>query len=290
MIDLHCHILPGIDDGAETIGDSLAMARAFVEDGVTYVACTPHILPGAYSNAGPSIIKAVHALQAALEAENINLRLVAGADNHVVPDFLAALKSGHLLSLGGTRYVLVEPPHHVPPPRLEDLFFSLVGEGYVPILTHPERLTWTEGKYDLLRVLVDGGVWMQLTAGSLAGRFGKRVEALSMRMLDDGLVHILATDAHDTSRRPPKLSEGWQIARDRVGAEEAERLVLGRPLAILGDEPPANVVKPSPVRRVMEGDQGGTERQPREPHGIVDSNASPSRLGRLARGLRRLFQ
>src|SRR6476661_2557894 len=124
MIDLHCHILPGIDDGAADLSTSIAMARAFVADGVSVVACTPHILPGLYHNSGQLIRQATARLQQDLNREGISLKLVSGADNHIVPDFVALLRTGHLLPLANTRYVLVEPPHHVPPPRLEDLFFS----------------------------------------------------------------------------------------------------------------------------------------------------------------------
>ena len=142
MIDLHCHILPGIDDGASDLSVSLSMARASVADGVSVLACTPHILPGVYHNSGPQIREATEQLQHALDHEGIALRLTTGADNHIVSGFLAGLRSGRLLSLADSRYVLVEPPHHVAPIRLEDLFFELLIAGYVPILTHPERLTW----------------------------------------------------------------------------------------------------------------------------------------------------
>ena len=142
MIDLHCHILPGLDDGAADLSVSTRMAKAFVADGVSVVACTPHILPGLYHNSGPQIRHATAQLQQHLDRQGIPLRLVTGADNHITPNFVAELDSGHLLSLADTRYVLVEPPHHIAPPRLEDLFFTLLVAGYVPILTHPERLTW----------------------------------------------------------------------------------------------------------------------------------------------------
>ena len=100
MIDLHCHILPGIDDGAADLSVSIAMAKAFVADGVSVVACTPHILPGLYHNSGPQIRQATAQLQQILDREGIPLRLVTGADNHIVPNFVAELRSGHLLSLG----------------------------------------------------------------------------------------------------------------------------------------------------------------------------------------------
>lgn len=236
MIDLHCHLLPGVDDGSKDLSMSLEMARIFVADGVTHLTCTPHITPGVWANSGPKIRTAIADLQAALDAEGIALTLYPGADNHMVPDFVAGLREGRLLTLADSRYVLVEPPHHVAPPRLEDFFFGIRMAGYVPILTHPERLSWIEGQYDTVQRLAGGGVWMQVTAGSLTGRFGKRVRALAMRMLTDGLVHILATDAHDPERRPPDLSEGWKAAVEHVGQEEADRLVLHRPFAILKDE------------------------------------------------------
>src|SRR4029079_3685678 len=121
------------------------MAEAFVADGVSVVACTPHILPGLYNNSGPQIRRAIAPLEHVLDSEGISLKLVSGADNHMVAEFVQQLRSGHLLPLADSRYVLVEPPHHVVLPRVEDLFFNLLVEGYVPILTHPERLTWIEG-------------------------------------------------------------------------------------------------------------------------------------------------
>ena len=130
------------------------MARAYVEQGVECVACTPHILPGVYQNNGPAIRRAITGLQQRLDEAGIALRLATGADNHIVPDFVAGLKDGRLLTLADSSYVLVEPPHHVAPARLEDLFFDICLGGYVPILTHPERLSWIESKYDVMKRLV----------------------------------------------------------------------------------------------------------------------------------------
>ena len=217
------------------------MAHAFVKDGVTVVACTPHILPGIYPNTGTQIRAAVDQLQNVLDDEGIPLKLISGADNHVVPSFVQDLHSGHLLSLGSSRYVLVEPPHHVVVPMLDELFFGILVAGYVPILTHPERLSWISGNYDLIVQLAEAGVWMQITAGSLDGSFGKTPKYWSERMVDEGLVHILATDAHDPHRRPPNLSVGRDIAARLVGDDEATRLVLTRPRAILDNLPPDRV-------------------------------------------------
>lgn len=241
MIDLHSHILPGIDDGAADVAVSLEMARMFVADGVTDLACTPHILPGLYLNTGPQIRVAVQALQAEIDEAGIPLRLTTGADVHMVPDLVTGLRSGRLLSLADSRYVLVEPPHHVPPQKFEDFFFNILVSGYVPILTHPERLTWVGSHYEAIQRMARSGVWMQITAGSLTGAFGKTAQNLAERMLKDGCVHILATDAHDTVRRKPSLSRGRDLAAKFVGSAEAENLVVTRPRGILDNVPASSL-------------------------------------------------
>ncbi len=233
MIDLHCHMLPGLDDGASNLDVSLEMARLFVADGVGIVACTPHMMPGVYNNLGADVRERVAALQTAIDEAGIPLSVVVGADVHVAPDLVKGLYSGELLALHDTRFVLIEPPHHVPPPRLKDLFFELMTAGFTPILTHPERLSWIDRRYDTIQQLFNAGVWMQLTAGSLLGSFGKQPRYWAERMLDEGMCHILATDAHDTKRRPPNLRAGFDAAATRVGVAEALNLVLHRPYSVL---------------------------------------------------------
>jgi protein-tyrosine phosphatase len=245
MIDLHCHILPGIDDGAPDLTTAIKMARAFAADGVMVVACTPHILPGLYHNSGPHIRRATTWLQREIHQHGISLHLVTGADNHVVPEFLDLLRAGKLLSLADSRYVLVEPPHHVAPPRLEELFFSLIAAQYVPILTHPERLTWISANYKALTSLNKIGAWFQITAGSLAGDFGRNARYWAERLLDEGRVHLLATDAHDLKRRPPNLGHGRELAAKRVGELEAENLVVTRPRGVLRNVPPSELPLPN---------------------------------------------
>lgn len=239
VIDLHCHILAGIDDGAIDLSVSLQMARALVADGVAIAACTPHILPGLYHNTGPGIRAAVKELQSRLKQEGIPLFLVPGADNHIVPDFVAGLRSGHLLTIADTRYVLIEPPHHVAPQRMEELFFAVQAAGYTPILTHPERLSWVRQHYDAIDRLIKAGVLVQITAGSLTGAFGRSPLYWATRMLEEGGVHIIATDAHDMRNRPPRLSEGYGAALKRVGEKEAANLVWHRPRAILENALPS---------------------------------------------------
>lgn len=245
MIDLHCHMLPGIDDGAPDLDTSLAMARCAAADGITTTACTPHIYPGLYENEAAGIAAAVEALRGTLAEAGIELQLTVGADIQIVPELLSGLRRGTHPTLGGSRYFLFEPPHHTVPTRFHEILFDVVAAGYVPVITHPERLTWLDDThYPWFQRAAREGAWIQLTSGALTGRFGRRAQYWSERMLDDGMVHILATDSHDPVHRPPILSEGREAAAAWVGDAEAERMVSERPRAILDDIDPAQVPPP----------------------------------------------
>ncbi len=248
MIDLHSHILPGIDDGSRSLAMSLDMARIAVADGIRVMACTPHIYPGLYMNATAGIQSARDALQVSLDEHAIPLQLVIGADVHLVPGLIEGLRQGTVPSLNRTRYLLLEPSHHVAPPRFADLVFGLVAAGYVPVITHPERLLWIEDHYPVFAQLVQQGAWMQVTAGALTGMFGPRPKYWGERLLGEGLTHILATDAHSSRRRVPVLSEGLAVAERLVGREEAQQLVQGRPDAVLRDLAPSRAA-PLPAPR-----------------------------------------
>jgi protein-tyrosine phosphatase len=248
VIDLHSHILPGVDDGSMSLEMSLAMARIAVDDGITMMACTPHIYPGLYLNDSAGITAARDALQRALDEQGIPLQLTTGADVHLVPGLLEGLRAGTVPCLHNTRYLLLEPPHHVAPPRFAESVFQLVAAGYVPVITHPERLTWIEDHFQVFVDLTRQGAWMQVTAGALTGAFGPRAKYWGERFVGEGLTHILATDAHSTERRKPVLSEARAVAERLLGREEAQLLVEGRQAALLKDLPPSEV-PPLPARK-----------------------------------------
>jgi protein-tyrosine phosphatase len=241
MIDLHSHILPGIDDGAPTLQVALEMASIAVDDGIRTMACTPHIYPGMYMNDGPGIERARQALQEVFDQRGLTLRLVVGADVHLVPGLLPNVQSGMVPTLNRSRYLLLEPSHTTPPPRFEESVFSLVAAGYTPVITHPERLTWVENHYPVFLRLIEQGAWMQVTAGALTGVFGRRAKYWGERFVGEGHAHLLASDAHSAGRRRPQLSPAREIAERLLGKDEAARLVLERPQAILDDRPPQEV-------------------------------------------------
>lgn len=273
MLDLHHHLLPGIDDGAADLAMALEMARIAVADGIGTVACTPHIYPGLYANDRAGIEAAIARLQDQLDQSGIPLRLVAGADVHLDLGLVEGVRDGRIPTLAGSRYLLLEPPHHVAPPNFEGAVFELMAAGLVPVITHPERLSWVEDHYDLFVRLSRRGAWMQVTAGALTGRFGRRVKYWGERFVDEGHCMILATDAHHPQRRPPLLAEARDAVAARLGGEEAGHMVFTRPAGIVADLAPHAL--PPPLHH-----QAASEQDP-------DRAPRPGPLERLRRRLGR---
>lgn len=242
-------MLPGIDDGAPDMPTALAMARAAVADGIVLCACTPHVFPGRFDNTRQTIEWSAQALRDALRSENIALQIVVGADTRLVPGLLDRLRNDEVPTLAGSAYLLLEPAHDVIPRDFEHSVHALLGAGYLPVITHPERLKWIDDYYDVFKRLVARGAWMQVTAGSLTGRFDSDARYWGEKMLDEGLVHLLATDAHGIRKRPPLLAEGRRAAEKWVGADEAARLVIDRPRSII-DHQRADAT-PAPMGRSL---------------------------------------
>lgn len=245
MIDLHSHILPALCDGSQDLETSLAMARVAVADGTTHLACTPHIYPGVYLNSTATIAPALQALQAELDKHDIPLQLVIGADVHMVPEVMLGLRRDTIPTLHNSRYFLLEPSHHVPVENFVEQVENFLNAGYVPLITHPERLHWVEDHYDEFAEAARKGAWIQITAGAVSGAFGRHAKRWAEQMLEDGIVHVIASDAHGVERRPPVLSEGIREAIRITGDEtEVMRMVQERPQAVLDNTDPNDVPLP----------------------------------------------
>ena len=223
--DLHCHMLPAIDDGARDLAQSLAMARMAVEDGIRTAVMTPHHLNGVYVNRAVDVLAAVSALREALLAEGIGLKILPGSELHLVPELPAELASGQAMTLGNhRRAVLVELPVHTVPMGSEHILEQILSQGLVPIIAHPERNTQLRRKPELLEDWVTMGCLGQITAQSCTGQFGPEVQVSSRDMIQRGLIHVAASDAHRDHRRIPQLSLG----RNQIAAwtnEETARLI-----------------------------------------------------------------
>lgn len=242
MIDLHFHLLPGIDDGPATDDDMLALARAAVTAGTKTVVATPHV-SWEYRNTAAGISDVLARTRARLQSEGIQLEVVAGAE--IAATLAVELPDDELrsLSLGGAGWLLIECPHTPTATGFDAALFQLQGRGHRIMLAHPERCAGLRRDPDLLERLVRSGMGTSITASSLTGRFGSDPQHLAIRMLKAGLVQNVASDAHDR-RRPPEI----RAHLERVGLGEVmesfvrtvpERVLAGEslgppPTAILG--------------------------------------------------------
>jgi protein-tyrosine phosphatase len=221
--DIHCHLLPGIDDGAEDLNESFAMARLAVNDGFTTVIATPHQLGSFGHNRGDDIRLRVSQLQQRLDQAGVPLNVLPGADVRIDSGMIEGMRTGDVLTLGDhRRHVLLELPHDLYLP-LEPIVDELQRYGTIGILSHPERNQGILRRPEVVMPLVDHGCLMQVTAGSICGAFGPACRQLSEWLLSEGLVHFVATDAHGARSRRPLLRRAFdrvaELTSDTLAAE-----------------------------------------------------------------------
>ena len=238
MIDLHCHILPGIDDGPASMDESLAMCRLAAQDGIHTIVATPHTLNGQYENPTSEVIEHVSALNKALIEYDIRVRILPGSEVHLSRDLWGSVESGEAGTINNDKkYLLLELPIHAVPPRLKDEIFGLKVRGITPIIAHPERNMVIQRDSSILYDCIQSGALSQITAASRTGGFGGLVMHCSETLLEHRLVHIIASDAHSYDSRPPILSQGVEAASQILGNwDEAERMVVGAPETILSGQ------------------------------------------------------
>jgi protein-tyrosine phosphatase len=240
MIDLHTHVLPGVDDGARSLDESVALARAAAADGVRVLAATPHVRAD-YPTTADEIERLLVDVREAVAAAGIELDVVGGAE--VALEDAARLEDDELrrLTLGGGDTLLVEFPYHGWPLELEMQLFALQTRGFRTLLAHPERNEDVARRPERLRQAVSGGALVQATAGSLDGRLGDSARRTGLKLLELGLVHVVATDAH--APEGPRTGLGT-VARSVGNAELARLLTHDAPAAILAGDP-----LPAPTKR-----------------------------------------
>ena len=209
MIDLHCHILPGVDDGAPDLATSVEMARVAAADGVDTMVATPHIRED-HPFDRASIPALVAEVNAALEAAGVGVRVLPGGELAVSEVLELGDDELSALSLGGGGWVLVESPYTHAADMLENNLFDLQLRGFGVILAHPERSPSLMSDPDRLARMVERGILCSVTAGSMEGRFGRTVRRAAVEMLKRGLVHDVASDAHDPDGRTPALGRGFE--------------------------------------------------------------------------------
>jgi protein-tyrosine phosphatase len=238
VIDLHSHILPGLDDGPTCAAEALALCRLAAEDGTTVMVATPHMNDGLYHVGPEDVFRGVRELQAQLDAHGLSLKILPGADVRADGDLANLVRGGELLTVaGGGKYLMVELSPDVIPPRLAETFFGLQLMGVTPVLTHPERNAEIQERPGSLDALVRAGNLVQVTAASLTGDFGDRALRCANALLERRLVHLVASDAHSAERRPPGLSRARAAVTVAVGEAEAAQIFDLRPRQIIAGAP-----------------------------------------------------
>ncbi len=239
MIDIHCHVLPSVDDGASSLELAVEMCRVAHNDGITHLVAAPH------ANFEYPYDRQAHLLRLQeLQQQVPQINLILGCDLQLsFENFESAVQNPRRYTIGNTRYALVELSDFGVPRSTLDALYRLHCAGMRTIITHPERNPILSRRFDLLEQVVNMGSILQITANSLTGYWGKDVLRCAEKMLKAGLVQILASDAHDPVKRPPVLSKARDAASRMIGAEAASRLVDQYPSMVLADEP---IDSPSP--------------------------------------------
>lgn len=238
MYDLHAHILPGVDDGAVTPEDTLAMSRVAAETGTKVVLATPHRKDVTEDWSVPYLRSLIADMNAQNQAHGVDLSLVLGMENHLDTDLPAEIAAGRALPMNDTRYILIEMPFFGRAEFLEDTLGEVQSMGLIPVLAHPERIEAFQEDPELLRRFLKNGMLSQITSGSVIGFWGEEVKNFTHSLLEQRMAHVMSSDTHHSNGgRSPRMDVGLERAADIVGFEVAQAMLLDTPRAILNDEP-----------------------------------------------------
>lgn len=232
LVDIHNHLLPGIDDGAADVADALALARAAVANGISYCVCTPHMQPGKFNNDRASISAAFNLLKAALMEHQIPLHIAMSAEVRFGLEVMQQVMNQEIPYLGqwqGKPVLLLEFPHNEVPFGADKLTQWLLKQGIMPMIAHPERNRGIQQSHRKLAPFIHQGCLFQVTAASVTGYFGETSREIAEQLLKEGIVTVLASDAHNLKYRPPMLKEGREAAAKIVGDVAAMQLASVNP-------------------------------------------------------------
>lgn len=234
MIDIHAHVLPGLDDGPANMGEALALVRAAADDHIDTVVATPHMLDGIYNVRREDIFAGVAELNEALAEHGIPVTVLVGADVHAETEVPVLLRDGRLATVADRgKHLMLELPPDVMPQELDQLLFNMELQGVRPVISHPERNRVIQEDPGELLSLVQAGSLTQITAASIVGDFGSRVQECCESLFEWRLAHFVATDMHGTRRRKPKLTEAAERVTELLGKEEANEILYDNPEALI---------------------------------------------------------
>lgn len=224
MIDIHNHILINADDGPKSEEEALTLLLQAENAGITDIIMTPHHYSGDFENPGEKVMEMLSKLNKAAKRSNVHINLYPGQEIRINPNLLYELLSGKSITLNDSRYVLMEFSYLEIADYADQLIFDLQMNGFVPVIAHPERFASLINNLEELYKLVDKGVLIQITAGSVTGLFGNNLKALTLKMIRQNIVHVVASDAHDAVKRPFMLLEAYKVIETELGTSYVDYL------------------------------------------------------------------
>lgn len=243
MIDIHSHILPGVDDGASKLTDSIEMGKLAVKEGIHTIMATPHYINEKYDNKKLDILQKVSELNEVFENENISLKILPGQEIRLYSGIIEDYKKNILLSLNnGGRYFLIELPMTQIPRYTEQLLYDIQLEGLTPIIAHPERNQEIFENPTVLYNFVEKGALTQITASSISGRFGSKIQKLSLQLIEANLTHFIASDAHNIKKRDFKMEKAFTKIKKKFDLDTVDYFIHNSELLVQGKE----IVKEQP--------------------------------------------
>ena len=236
MIDLHCHLLPSVDDGAQTEIDSLNLFKLAIDDGISHMVLTPHVQPGRYENTANSLKAPFERLQQLIGEQQLDIKLSLGGEVRLCAEVLSLFSSNNLPFIGeydNKKVMLLELPHNGIPPGSDKLVDWLIQRDILPMIAHPERNKSIMADINKARPFLERGCLFQLTAMSVTGDFGDKAYHIAQQFLEQGWATIIASDAHNINRRPPILSKAFKYVTENYGAALAKQLLIETPGKII---------------------------------------------------------
>lgn len=235
MVDIHCHILPETDDGSESLEESVSMCRSAAADGIKTIVATPHMFDGVHQTPDKDTIN--RKIEMVLEASDRCVDILPGGEVRYSYEIFQEAENPHTrIKLNGSSYMLLEFPFQAIPPNIEVTIFQILNAGITPVIAHPERNLKIQQHPRIIAELIERGAFAQIDAGSITKSFGQEPYLSAKKIIEAGLAHFIATDAHHNDRRRPVLSSAAAIAADWVGEDYARSMVEENPEALINDQ------------------------------------------------------
>jgi len=231
MIDIHCHILPAIDDGPADLQETLEMLRIAAGDGITHIVATPHYRHGE-SPTAHDIGEKIALVREEMAKRSIDVELMGGADIRLTYELMEGIEKNEIPTINNSGYFLLELPDLIPP-HLDAFLFEARVKGFAPVITHPERNHSLISSMEKIKMLRNAGALFQLTAMSVTGKLGRQIKKFAVQLLKNGYADFIATDAHSTKQRPPLLSKAYRETVGILGKPGADRIFIDNPKSVI---------------------------------------------------------